>query len=302
MGVLTYSDITQRIQDEIVANVTTDAPVSAAELLRAVNDAYATVWEISGGGIKMVGSPTAWQTAQSATGIVYGLLTDVKDVLHLYASSTAPSALTTVTASNTTLTSAALFGSIKPGMHITGTGIPANTHVISVESTSSLTMSQAATDATSNSRTFSDTGEVSGTKELDPSDLAHVQWLKKSNITGTYAQPKVYSVTRLDPTAPATAGVSDVGKLRLDYWPEATGFYFPMIYQPQFTPMDGGTSDVPAVNDLEVYDIAWMAAADLAPSIGRAELVPKLLLKVSEGTRMALERKAATLIAAGSDK
>jgi hypothetical protein len=303
VSVLTYAELVEQIEDAIVGNVSTDAPIGTAEMLRAINDAYASVWEISGGGIKSVGSPTAWHSAEGATGIVYGLLSDIKEVLHLYASTTAPSVLTTTTSLGLdALTSAALFGPIKRGMHITGADIPANTVVKSIESTSSLTMSQVATGNTTGLRTFSDTGEVSGTKELDRRELSEVQWWKKSSLAGTYAQPKIYSVTRLEAGTPAAATVSDVGKLRLDYWPEVTGFYFPIAYIPQFTPMDGGSSDVPSVNDLESYDIAWMAAADLAPRIGRAELVPAILMKVSAGTQRALERKLSTLVSADQDR
>lgn len=302
MAVLTYTEITDYVKDALVANVTTDAPISSTEMLRAVNAAYSEVWEISGGSMKSVGSPTAWQSAQTATGLVFGLLTDINRILDVYASSTAPSALTTVTAASTTLTSAALFGSITRGMHITGTGIPANTYVISVESTSSLTMSQAATDSTSNTRTFSDTGEVSGTKQMQPVEFEEVQFWKKSDITGTYDKPKIYAATRLEAGSPLTATASDVGKHRLDYYPAVTGFYFPISYLPQFTPMDGGASDVPSVNDLESYDIAWMAALDLCPREGRAELAPALALKVSAGTAKAFERKLKALLSADQDR
>lgn len=63
--------------------------------------------------------------------------------------------MTTVTNGTRTLTSAALFANVRPGMEISGAGIQAGTVVESVQSTSSLTMSLEATDSTSNSRVFS---------------------------------------------------------------------------------------------------------------------------------------------------
>ena len=298
---MTYADIVDEIEDAISGQTSTDAPLEAAVALRAINAAYAEVWPISGGGIKYAGSPTAWASAQLATGTVFGLLTEIEDLLHVFVSGTAPSALTTVTAASATLTSAALFGSIKPGMHITGTGIPANTHVKSVESTASLTMTQVATDSTSNARTFSDTGQVSGTTEMDKAELSRIEWLRRSDLPGTYARPKLYSVTRMNPVAPAAAGVGEAGLLRLDYWPQVTGFYYPISYLPHFTPLDGGATDVPAVTPLEAYDIAWIAAADLAPRFGRAEFVPSILRKVSQGTTAAIEVKLRALLDAAQN-
>lgn len=59
---------------------------------------------------------------------------------------TALAAITcTTTNTSTTVTSAALFGSVKVGMDVSGTGIPANNYVTAVASTSSLTIKVAAT-------------------------------------------------------------------------------------------------------------------------------------------------------------
>lgn len=196
------------------------------------------MWEISGGNIVTAASATLWTSAQtSTTGIVAGALAGIREIRHLFASTTSGS-----------------------------------------------------------------TGTSSGDNELDPVDLGEIQALRKSNLTGTYDRPKLYAVTRLQPATPAAAGVSDVGKLQLDYWPTVTGFYFPGIYIPEFTPMDGGASDCPAVNDLEAYDIAWIAAADLAVRIGRQHLVPSLLMKVSETTAAALDRKLKSLLSGDQSK
>lgn len=65
--------------------------------------------------------------------------------------------LLTVTNATNILTSAGLFGVVRVGDTISGPGIPGGTTVLSIQTTSSLTMSAAASDSTSNTRTFLDT-------------------------------------------------------------------------------------------------------------------------------------------------
>lgn len=62
--------------------------------------------------------------------------------------------ISSTTNGTTTLTSAALFGSVFPGMQISGTGIQAGTTVQSIASPSSLTLTLAATDSTTGNRLF----------------------------------------------------------------------------------------------------------------------------------------------------
>lgn len=62
--------------------------------------------------------------------------------------------------STATITSAALFGDVAEGMKVSGAGIPAGTYVKSKASTSSLTLSAAATDSLTSTLTFyTDTGD-----------------------------------------------------------------------------------------------------------------------------------------------
>lgn len=56
--------------------------------------------------------------------------------------------------STTTVTSAALFASVFPGMRVSGPGIPAGTTVAAIASASSLTLSAAATDSLTNTLCF----------------------------------------------------------------------------------------------------------------------------------------------------
>jgi hypothetical protein len=277
VAVLVYSELDQRLIDRLGVNTT--EPFDTATRLRHLNDAYGFIWSLAEGRLYEVGSGTAWSSAQLATGQVFGLQVDVEDVIDVFATATAPSSLTTVTASNTTLTSAALFGSIVPGMHITGTGIPSNTQVRSVESTSSLTMTRAATDATSNARSFSPT---TGTVLYKARDLQHIQALRSAQGLGTYARPVMYWITRLATTVPGA-----VGLLQLDYFPGATGFYFPIHYVPQFTVLDAATVTTPDVTDLESQDIYLLAAASLAPLMDRRDLIEGLYADLSDRTRQA---------------
>jgi hypothetical protein len=232
MAVLTFTEIEEGLLNALVANPATDAPFATAEKLRAVNEAYAQVWEIGGPSVKNVASATAWTTADTATGVVTGILQEINEILHVYASSTS--------------------GSV---------------------------------------------GVSSGDNELDRVELSMLEWLRKSNLTGTYTRPQCYAISRISTGNVAAA----VNLIQLNYWPSVTGFFFPIKYLPQFTPAASIGSTVPDVNDLESYDIAWLAAADLAPRIGRSDLVPGLLMKVSSGTAKALERKMAAMMSGDQD-
>ena len=53
MAVLTFANLQNLAFDRAQVNVTTDAPVSATEFARFVNEAYADVWAISGGRFKL---------------------------------------------------------------------------------------------------------------------------------------------------------------------------------------------------------------------------------------------------------
>lgn len=91
MAVLTYANLKNLAFDRAQVNVTTDAPVSDTEFARFINEAYSDVWQISGGRPKTVASATAWTSANSATGQVTGILTDVEDIIHVWASTTSGS-------------------------------------------------------------------------------------------------------------------------------------------------------------------------------------------------------------------
>lgn len=233
MATLTETEIIALIKDALVIDVSTDVPVDATTLRRAINDAYAMVWEISGGARKKVASATAWTSAQTATGVVQGLLTDINRIESLFASTTA--------------------GSV---------------------------------------------GETAGDRELERAELSYLQYLRQSYGVGSvdYSVPKLYAVTRIQTVTPA-----DVGKHQLDYWPGSTGFYFPVHYLPQFALLSDAVT-TPDVNDLESRDIGWIAAAKLAPGVGRAELAPGILMNVSDLTAKALDRKLTALLSGSQDR
>lgn len=235
MAVLVYSEIKSKALDRGGINVTNDAPVpTEAEFARWLNDAYATVWNLSGGRFKTIASATAWTSAQLATGQVQGAAaaTDIEDIRHVWASTTS--------------------GSL---------------------------------------------GVSSGDVEVDRVELAEVLALRASSAGyPTYLVPKKYAVTRKATITPAS-----VNLLQLDYWPGLTGFYLPIMYVPQFTPMDSATVTTPDVNDLESYDIALLTAAKLAQIFNRNDLVPGIFADLSTNTQAALERKLNAMLDAKQD-
>lgn len=92
MSVLTYSQIVALIFDRIQGGdpAGTDPPFTTTETARHVNDAYADIWEISGGAIKRVASATAWATSPTSgtSGINTSLLTDIGEIKEVFSSTT----------------------------------------------------------------------------------------------------------------------------------------------------------------------------------------------------------------------
>lgn len=91
MATPSYSELKNLAFDRAQVNVTTDAPISDTEFARFINEALRDVYNISGGREKTVASATAWTSAEAATGQVAGILTDVEDILHVWASTTSGS-------------------------------------------------------------------------------------------------------------------------------------------------------------------------------------------------------------------
>lgn len=284
MAVPVYSELETLALEDLQANVATDPPVATGvtnQLGRALNDAYSLIWEASGGRVKKVASATAWDAAQKTTGTALGLLTDVGDILHVFATTSAPSVVLNCTATGTALATSASFAGLVGGMAVSGSGVTAGTFISSIASTTALTLNQAATSS-GVTLTFS---PVESSIELKKVELSRIHWRRTNSGMGTYAIPKEYAAVRQ-----ASPGTTDVNKLVLEYWPGTTAYYFPIHYVPQFVPMDA-TITTPDVNDLEARDIAHLAALNLAPLIGRAKLASGISLKLSEGTLAALERK-----------
>jgi len=89
MGVLTVTEMIDLALDRIQANVSVDPAFTDTELMRYLNDAYADVWEMSGGAMKRVAGGTLWtpQPAASTDGILTSVLTDIGEVKDLLVSS-----------------------------------------------------------------------------------------------------------------------------------------------------------------------------------------------------------------------
>ena len=77
---------------------------------------------------------------------------------YFYGGGTTTRALSCTTNGTTTLASSALFTYADIGRTVTGTGIPADTKIVRFVSTSSVIMSNAATDSTTGNRNFADAG------------------------------------------------------------------------------------------------------------------------------------------------
>jgi hypothetical protein len=139
---------------------------------------------------------------------------------------------------------------------------------------------------------------AAGDVEMDRAELSKIEWLRTHGAgLGTYTTPKLFAVTRL-----ATATPGDINKVTIDYWPGVSGLYFPLHYVPQFTLLDGASVTTPDLTDLGSRDAAYLAAAEMAPLNGRAELVPSIMTNVSEHTRLAVERKRAALQSGDHDR
>lgn len=149
--------------------------------------------------------------------------------------------------------------------------------------------------------TVGSTGASSGDTLLEPTDISEIQWLRSnasSTVLGVYAESKKYAVTRASTTTPA-----NVNKLTVELWPASAGTrYYPAHYIPQFTEIDSATVTTPDVNDIQSRDIAYLAAINLAPRISAENLIPGLRAKLSESTRLMLERKQSALLHARQDK
>jgi hypothetical protein len=90
MAVLTFSDISTLALDELQANVSTDAPISAAEMARAINHAYSIIWKESGGTLTVATHATLWtpSPAVSGTQTMAGALTSIEEIIHLWVGTT----------------------------------------------------------------------------------------------------------------------------------------------------------------------------------------------------------------------
>ena len=289
MAVPTYSEIEVIALDDLVANVATDSPIATGvtnEAGRFINDAYATIWELTGGRIRKIASEAAWTGAQRGRGFLHGIPTDIAEILQVFATASGPASVATcVTANgspNVSVTAGAPFAAVVPGMIVSGTGIDTFTYVVDVAATfDSLVLSRNAT-ATTNpvTLTFSYT---EGPYKLDPAPLEMVLSRKRGSLS--YASPMLYHAIRN-----ASPGSTDVGKWAMHYFPGVAGFYFPIWYAPQFVPMSS-TITTPDVNDLEGRDIGHLAALYLVNHAGRSDLAEGIAMKLSQNTKLALDRK-----------
>lgn len=86
MATLTYTELSALFLNRIQGNVATDPPFNAAQILERINEAYGTVWELSGGAISNVnGAATTWTPSPTiaADGKLVGILRDINEIMHV---------------------------------------------------------------------------------------------------------------------------------------------------------------------------------------------------------------------------
>jgi hypothetical protein len=234
MAVLLYSEIRDRALDRIQANVATDPAFTSAEEARHINEAYADIYEISGGGIVSASHTTIWEVYVNLVtfSTKASISSRIGTVVHLYAATAAV-----------------------------------------------------------------DTAETALYPMLERVEQSRIKYLNR-NSDLIYSTPQCYSITRIDET-----DETRIPRLRLDIFPNyVAGFFYPIDYIPQFTEIDSATNTQPSVSDIESRDIALLAAARMAPLIGASELVPSIVMDLSERTRAALDRKLKALMDASQDR
>jgi len=301
-GTLVYEDIVTLVKNRAQCATATNNPLDAT-IASFINDAYLDLWDASGGRMRSVGSELAWTAANSCAGSAMGILNDIKDIVALWpvASSAAAAAdpsvqsLACSTTSSATVGSSALFANVKRGMIVSGSGIPVGATVTDVATTSSITISHAAT-ATANPVTLTFTS-VLGARPLDRVDLDEILYRRGSYAPGTYGTPQCYSIS---PVAMTTLSVTaTINRYQLDWWPSVTGYYFPMRYVAQFADLSAGL--YPDVNDAESHDIAYLAAMRLVPLLGKTHLRESIAADLSARTAERLQRKIAAMMSGDQD-
>lgn len=80
-----YSDILNDYLDALVSNTSTDAPIDSATGARALNSAYADLYDLEARGFTSATSATAWGAGTITTGTT-GALTNIRRVLRIWSS------------------------------------------------------------------------------------------------------------------------------------------------------------------------------------------------------------------------
>lgn len=233
MAVLLFSEISDLALDRAQVNVSTDPAFTAAVIARHINDAYADIWEISGGGIISAGHSTIWETYDtSAYSTKASITARIGEIVRVY-------------------------------------------------------------ETTSSTATGSADVAVPLLQRVEQERILYLH----HGPAPAYTSGKLYSITRID-----EVDETRIPRFRLDVYPIIAGSFYPIDYIPQRTDIDAATNTQPSCNDIESRDIALLTAARLAPLAGRHDLVPSILMDVSERTRAALDRKVRSLMDAGANR
>lgn len=305
MAVLTYSEIKNLAYDRAQVNVTTDAPVSDNEFDRLVNDAYADVWELSGGTSKQVAHSDAWYESSTTTrGLLHGRLTDIGEISALFVTDADEVAVDGDKEIDRVEWGVIEYLRANEGFGLYNTR-PKVFAARRIDPGANLASDTAASWTAADDKITADTAGAFANIRVG-------HQINKAGLTGIADNAVVVqrisnSVVVLDAiTANSSGNVqfdgTNANRLQVGLWPAVASIYVALEYIPQFTPIDSTTITTPAVNDLESRDIALLTALKIVPLVGRAELAPSIAMDISERTRAALDRKMAAMLHGAQDR
>lgn len=90
MAILLLSEIRTLALNRLQANVSTDAPVTTAQLDEQINDSYSELWEVAGASTKKSTHATLWTPSPAVAGTLAlaGQVSNFKELLRVYLSGT----------------------------------------------------------------------------------------------------------------------------------------------------------------------------------------------------------------------
>lgn len=308
MATLTWTELKTLVLDRCVVNVTIDNPLDPGGggtftlLTAALNRAYMAVWEESGGAIQRASSTTAWALPMvPATGVMTGILTGIKELEHVFYTSTYASTGGVPGETTGELSKRAegrlnylrnasgfpnyLVPKVYASRRLYSANVAAQANLI--ELLVHPVPAQTITPITSVVKNATTTiTKAAGGLSVVPAGAA-VTCVRGIPANCYVVSDPTNSDTQLKLNVAATDSFTDT--ITFTY----SNVFIPIHYEPQFLPLTGSAAatEAPNVNDLESVDIGLMAAAEIAPTLGRAELVMSIVQDMSAIGQKIMMRK-----------